>query len=154
VVAAIVLASTLSGCERWKVSINQGFDYSGEQSQRSENGVLDKAIREIEIENMYGDVVVEKSDAGTWQWDLKCWAKTKELADEYCQAIELRQYTSGVTHSWQLKLPDQYSELRGVKSAWGKVKFENTCARRHQSFNRQQTRRFECQWRPVNGSGG
>jgi len=97
-------------------SIKQGFNYSGEQAQRSEEGAFDAKIREIEVVNQFGNVEIEIAETGGWKWDLTCWAKTKEQADEFCQMIELKKHTSGVTQSWNLSIPDEIHQLRGVKS--------------------------------------
>lgn len=113
----LVLPSCIEGI-RFTSSDGYNFDHRGETDNRQEQGEIPPQVQRLVIENDFGKVHIEVTDASPqWSWDLTCWANTAGQAQEFTQQIQLQIDQQEDQHTWTLLLPEPpVPELRGVES--------------------------------------
>ena len=92
------------------------FDFQGEKAERTESGEVPDSVRRIEIENQFGDVRVEASVEGKWNWAVTCWSDSPEAAELYTEEVQMHVDTRGEVQTWRIELPQGADDLRGLKS--------------------------------------
>lgn len=101
-----------------RISINgYSFDYKGAKSERNEFGSVDSTVKQIVVDNQFGEVRVEAHDGEPgWTWTGACWATDAEDADAFLEELKLVVTQSGDSQTWKLEMPSQKRKLRGVRS--------------------------------------
>ncbi len=114
---ALVGCVLLSGCN---ISIVGGysFNFTGEKVDKSESGSFAEGIQLIKVENQFGDIKVVSDAEGEagWQWDASCWGDSVELAEIGLEDTFLDIQTEGQIQTWTLIMPEEMSDINGVKS--------------------------------------
>ena len=116
----------VAGCSDMNITINgktytngYSFTRTGESVERKSDNQLRSDVRTIEVENQFGDVLVEPANTGdeSWSWNVKTWAQTTQTAQSWCNAIKMDVQSNGDTETWKLVIPtENKSELQGLKS--------------------------------------
>ncbi len=106
-----------SGC-RLNFSDGYSFDYSGIQVNKSINTPISANIKELRIENKFGNVqVVHDANAtAEWDWDATIWADDAESADSFLSQLEMVASLEDDVLSLVIVMPVRSSSLNGVQS--------------------------------------
>lgn len=116
---AIIAGCVLSaGCNMSFTMVDgYRFDRTGETAEHSEEGSFSEGIRQIKIDNRFGNVKVSTATGEPgWTWDAKVWGETQELADQFIDELSMEVQTNGDTQTWTVVLPEKSPDLNGVES--------------------------------------
>lgn len=116
---ALLLSSLicLTGCH---FSFTDGymFDYSGIELEQQSRGEFPEGIKNVTVENRFGNVVVSNHTEGQvgWEWTGKVWSGDEELGELFLDELQLAESIDNGEFSLILTMPEPDKELNGVKS--------------------------------------
>ncbi|MCA9261255.1 MAG: DUF4097 family beta strand repeat protein [Planctomycetales bacterium] len=106
-----------AGCGVRLVVGGFSFDFQGATAERSDAGDIHPAVRDIDVDYQFGDVVIRPTDGpARWSWSVKCWADDPDVAQRFADQTKLETTAGDGSQSWKLVMPEDAKELRGIQS--------------------------------------